>query len=152
MKICYVASSGGHWEELMCLRNLFDRYESIFVTEEGVQSNEMNLNDVYKFPQINRKEKNAMIHLIKLFIQAKKLLSETKPDVIITTGAMLSFPFCLLGKLMKKKIVYIESFARIDNRSLTGRLCYPISDLFFVQWEELKSLYPKAKYFGGIFE
>ena len=74
-----------------------------------------------------------------------------KPDVIVTTGALIVFPFCLYAKLMGTKVIYIETFARVNDRSLTGRLVYPLADLFLVQWESLLELYPKAKYVGGIF-
>ena len=74
-----------------------------------------------------------------------------KPDVVITTGALVAFPICLIAKIFGKHIIYIESFARVNSRSLTGRLLYPISDLFLVQWEEMLKFYPKAKYVGGIF-
>ena len=51
----------------------------------------------------------------------------------------------------KKKIIYIESFARVDEASLTGKLMYPIADKFIVQWEEMLKLYPKAVYGGAIY-
>ena len=76
---------------------------------------------------------------------------QEKPEVIITTGALIAFPFCLIGKLKKTKVIYIESFARVNNKSLTGKLVYPFADLFIVQWESMLELYPKAKYTGGIF-
>ena len=74
-----------------------------------------------------------------------------KPDFVVTTGALISFPFCVYAKLMGAKVIYIETFARVKDRSLTGRLVYPIADLFLVQWESLLQFYPKAKYVGGIF-
>ena len=58
---------------------------------------------------------------------------------------------CYLGKLFGKKIVYIESYARMNNKSLSGKLIYPIASLFIVQWKEMLKLYPKAKYLGGIY-
>ena len=74
-----------------------------------------------------------------------------KPDFIITTGALIAFPFCVFAKMRSVKVIYIESFARVNNQSLTGKLVYPLADLFLVQWESLLKLYPKAKYVGGIF-
>ena len=59
--------------------------------------------------------------------------------------------FTLLGKLAKKKIIYIESFARVDSPSLTGKLMYKVADIFIIQWEELKQFFPNAIYGGGIF-
>ncbi len=151
MKICYVSSSGGHWEELMCLSKLFSEHESFFVTEEGGQATDSKLTPVYTVSQINRREKKFVSHLFRLFQNAKTIIRDENPDVIITTGALIAYPFCVIGKIRRKKIIYIESFARVNKPSLTGRLCYPISDLFLVQWESMTRHYKKAKYVGGIF-
>lgn len=150
-KICFISSSGGHWEELMCLSDIMKENQCFFVTEEGGQSTDFKLGTIYKFPQINRREKNFLIHFIKLFRHAKKIMRQEKPDVLITTGALIAFPFCVHAKKMKTKIIYIESFARVYNASLTGKLVYPFADLFLIQWETMQKVYPKAIYTGGIF-
>ncbi|MBR4109671.1 MAG: polysaccharide biosynthesis protein [Oscillospiraceae bacterium] len=150
-KICFVSSSGGHWEELMCLYPIAKEHDSFFVTEEGGQVSDRNLNQIYTFRQINRKEKTFLFHFVRLFAFACKIISKERPDVVITTGALVAYPFCLIAKLCGKKVVYVESFARVNNRSLTGRLVYPFADLFLVQWESMLDCYPNAKYVGGIF-
>ena len=86
-----------------------------------------------------------------LMVSAGKIVFREKPEVVVTTGALIAFPFCLYGKLVGAKVIYIESFARVHDRSLTGRLVYPMADLVLVQWESLLEVYPKAKYVGGIF-
>lgn len=54
---------------------------------------------------------------------------------------------------MKKKIVYIESFARVDSPSLTGKIMYKLklANLFIVQWEEMLKFFPNAVVGGRIF-
>lgn len=151
MKICFVASSGGHWEELMCLNELAGEHDSFYVTEAGGQAEDFQLKNLYCIPQINRREKYFLIHFLRLTYSALKILKTEKPDCIITTGALIAFPFCILGKFFRKKVVYIESFARVHDRSLTGKLVYPFADLFLVQWESMLDVYPKAQYVGGIF-
>lgn len=151
MKICFVSSSGGHWEELMCLRSLEEQNDAFYVTETGGQADDCVLEKLYKLPQINRREKFFLLHFIQLFCRARKIIRIERPDVVITTGALIAFPICLLAKCLGAKIVYIESFARVNSRSLTGRLLYPFADLFLVQWESLLPLYPKAKFVGGVF-
>lgn len=151
MKGCFIASSGGHWEELMCLKEVAKEHDAVYITEEGGQAADSNLEKIHILPQISRHERGFLWHFIKLFINAIKIMKCEKPDFIITTGALIAFPFCVYAKLKKIKIIYIESFARVNNKSLTGRLVYPIADLFLVQWEPLLELYPKAKYVGGIF-
>ena len=78
-------------------------------------------------------------------------MRKEKPDVIISSGAAVAVPFFYLGKLMGKKLVYIEVFDRIDKSTITGKMVYPITDRFIVQWEEMKKVYPKAINLGSIF-
>ena len=73
------------------------------------------------------------------------------PDIIISTGALSTIPMCLLGKVFRKKIIFIESFAKVNSPTLTGKLIYKIADQFYVQWEEMLDIYPKAIYKGGIY-
>jgi beta-1,4-N-acetylglucosaminyltransferase len=46
--------------------------------------------------------------------------------------------------------VYVEVYDRIDSPTMTGRLCYPFSDLFLLQWEEQRGHYPKGKVIGSL--
>lgn len=128
-----------------------DKYDSFFITEKGGQLNDSESKNIYGVDKIDRKEKWFILNFIALFIKSFKIYFNERPDVVITTGALVSYPICVIAKLFRKKIVYIESFARVNSKSLTGRLIYPISDLFLVQWKEMLELYPKAKYVGGIF-
>lgn len=63
--------------------------------------------------------------------------------MIVTTGTHTAGPMCYLGKIFGSKIIYIETFANKNKKTATGRLIYPIADLFIVQWEEMLKLYPK---------
>jgi beta-1,4-N-acetylglucosaminyltransferase len=150
-KICFVASSGGHLEEIARLAELKNKYESFMITEKG-QFQELNMCErIYYVSQLNRKEPLFVVKFIVLFILSLYILVKEKPDYIISTGALATYPICIIGKILRKKIIYIESFARVDSPSLTGKLMYKLADLFIVQWEEMLQIYPKAKYGGGIF-
>jgi beta-1,4-N-acetylglucosaminyltransferase len=41
-------------------------------------------------------------------------------------------------------------YDRIDLATVTGRLCYPISDLFLLQWEEQRRFYPRGQVIGAL--
>lgn len=151
MKICFLASSGGHLEEISCLRSIASGYDSFLVTEKTIANNSDWGSNVYYMRQLNRKEPLFVMHYLALYVKAARIMIREKPDYIISTGALMTYPFCVWGRHLRKKIIYIESFARIDRPSLTGRLMYPIADLFIVQWEEMLKFFPKAVYGGGIF-
>lgn len=150
-KICFAASSGGHLEEISRLREIRDSYECFLFTERGSFSELNFCEKVYYVKQINRKEKNFFKHFVKLCIESAKILKEEQPDCIISTGALATFPICVIAKMRKKKIIFIESFARVDGSSMTGKLMKKVADLYIVQWEELLQYVPNAVYGGGIF-
>ena len=150
-KYCFAASLGGHLEEIACLKEIAKGNESFLLTEKGGFQEISFCNKTRHVIQINRKEKTFPLKFILLFFQSLKIILEEKPDCSISTGALATFPICVWGKLLGKKVIYIESFARVDEPSLTGKLMYHVADLFIVQWKEMMEFYPNAIYGGGIF-
>ena len=65
--------------------------------------------------------------------------------------ALAIIPLALLMKLFRRKLIYIESFAKVTSKTLSGKLLYKYADQFYVQWEEMLKLYPNAIYKGGIY-
>ncbi|BDP74281.1 hypothetical protein EfmAA96_20660 [Enterococcus faecium] len=58
----------------------------------------------------------------------------------------------LIGiSLLRRNQIYIEVFDRIDKPTVTGKLVYPVTDRFIVEWEEMKKVYPKAINLGSLF-
>lgn len=151
MKVCFVASSGGHIEELSKIKRVIHRNPNFLVTEKCKNLTNNFCDKVYYVPQTNRKEFFFPLKMIYLFFRAIFILFREKPGVVISTGALIAYPFCVIAKAMRKKVIYIESFARVNDLSLTGKLLYKIVDLFIVQWEDLVAKYPKAVVGGGIF-
>ena len=81
---------------------------------------------------------------------AWKLLRRYRPDILVSNGAGVAFPFFLAARLLRIDTVYVEVYDRIDSPTLTGRLCYPLSDLFLLQWNEQKRFYPRGSVIGGL--
>ncbi len=149
MKICLVGSSGGHLTHLYMLKDFWKSRNRFWVTFDKTDANSILKDEkkYYCYYPTNRNIKN----LIKNTFLAIKILVKEKPDLIISSGAAVAVPFFYIGKLMGAKTVYIEVFDRINKSTLTGKLVYPITDRFIVQWEEMKQVYPKAVNLGSIF-
>lgn len=149
MKICLVGSSGGHLTHLYMLKGLWEHEERFWVTFDKEDARGLLIGEkMYPcYYPTNRNIKN----LIRNTWVAIRVLWKERPDVIISSGAAVAVPFFYLGKLLGAKTVFIEVFDRIDRLTLTGKLVYPIADLFVVQWEELAKEYPKAVCLGSIF-
>ena len=153
-KVLFISSTGGHLNELLQLENLFDKYESYIVTEK-TKSN-MKLKEKYKkvdYLVFGTKD-HILSYIFKFIYNILKtivLFVKIRPKVVVTTGTHTAVPMCYLAKLFGRKIIFIETFANIETKTLSGRLVYPIADCFIVQWEDMLKLYPKAKYWGWIF-
>ena len=155
-KVLFISSTGGHLSELLSLESVFDEYDYYIVTEKT--ENNMNLKS--KYPnRVSYMKYGTKKNIIKYFfiftlncIKSFGILFSRTPDVIVTTGAHTAVPMCYIAKILfGKKIIYIETFANVTTKTLTGKLIYPISDVFVVQWEQLKNKYPKSVYWGEIY-
>lgn len=150
-KICFIASSGGHFEQIMMLKPLIQKHDSFVVTEKTNYSVSNEDIPFYYLKQVNRHEIKFIYYMIINSIKTLKIFLKEKPVVVISTGALSTIPMCLLAKIFRKKLIFIESFAKIKSPTLTGKLIYKFADQFYVQWEEMKKVYPEAIYKGGIY-
>lgn len=152
-KVCFLASSGGHLEEISRLVEIEEKYDNFLVTEKGSFDELHFAKKVFHVYQVNRKEILFFFKFIGLIFAAFWILLKEKPTVLISTGALATVPFCMVGKLLGKRIVYIESFARVDTPSLTGKIMYKLklANLFVVQWEDMLKYFPEATIGGKIF-
>ncbi|GME67394.1 unnamed protein product [[Candida] boidinii] len=101
----------------------------------------------------------TILHTLQSFISTVRLLlvllnTKAFPDILLLNGPGTSVPlaytifvFKVLG-LTNCKIIYIESLARVENLSLSGKLLLPITDRFIVQWKKLADKYRRCEYYG----
>ncbi len=150
-KLCFAASSGGHFEQISMLKPLMEKYDSFVVTEETAYKAVIKGQKMYYMHQVNRREKLMPLWMIVNSFRSLKIMVSEKPDVVITTGVLAMIPLCLLTKLFHKKLIYIESFAKVSSPTQTGKFLYKYADQFYVQWESMKKFYPNAIYLGGIY-
>jgi UDP-N-acetylglucosamine:LPS N-acetylglucosamine transferase len=79
---------------------------------------------------------------------AVHVLSAERPDAVISDGAGVAFPFFLIARSFGVRTAYLEVYDRISTPTLTGRLCYPITSLFLLQWPEQARHYPRGQVIG----
>ena len=154
-KALFISSTGGHFSEMMMLKPMFEKFDYHIITEKT--------NSTKSLKNIHGKKINYLVYgtkdhkisypfkLLYNILKSFVLFIKIKPDIVITTGTHTAVPMCYIAHLFKKKVVFIETYANVTTKTLSGKLVYKIADLFVVQWEEMKELYPKAIYLGGIF-
>ena len=145
--------SGGHINELQQLD--FKRYDYSVVTEKTKTTR--GLKEKYKnrihYLIYGTRKKPILYFFIMLlnFFISLTIFIRIRPDIVVTTGAHTAVLMCYIAKLFGKKVIWIETFANRNSKTLAGRLVYPIADTFVVQWKEMKKIYKKAVYWGSIF-
>jgi beta-1,4-N-acetylglucosaminyltransferase len=144
-----VCSSGGHLQQMLALRGAWEPYSHVWVTFDKSDARSLLRDEqvVHAYWPTNRSLKN----LVRNLAVAWRTLRSVRPKIILTTGAGVAVPFAWLGRLRGAKVVYVESFTRIEGPSLTCRLVAPIADRVYAQWPELTSEVRKARYAGNVF-
>lgn len=148
MKILLVASAGGHLAQLQNLRGLWEGHERSWVTFDlpevraGLHGEDLHW---AHFPT-TRNIPNA----IRNVGVARRVIKEIKPEVVMSTGAAVAAPFFLVARRRRIRTVFIECFDRITMPTMSGRMCYPLSDVFAVQWDEQKRHFPDAVNIGAL--
>ncbi|KAJ3928256.1 MAG: glycosyltransferase family 1 protein [Lentinula lateritia] len=125
--------------------------------------------DAYTFLVIPRARKvhqsllttpsTALLSVTKSFYQVALASSHRKgqfADVLVLNGPGTCLTLCLAVYLNKffglasPKMVYIESFARVQTLSLSGKLLRSLVDRFVVQWPQLLQDGKRGEYHGWL--
>ena len=151
IKICFTSSSGGHFEQLMMLKPLMEKYNSLIVTENADYQIEIDGLPVKYIPQINRTDRLFLLKFMVNIVRSFTIIASLRPEITISTGALVTVPLMIWTKVFGGKVVYIESFAKINTPNLSGKIAYKFADRFYIQWESMRKFYPNAIYKGWIY-
>lgn len=148
MRLVLVCSDGGHLTEMKMLLPAFEGHDYCLVTYRCVRTEALASKErAHLIPFIG----TNLLRMAWAFLKAFDIILKERADVVITTGAEISIPFCWVGKLLSARIVFIETWSRLHTRSFSGPMVYPVADLFLVQWPSMLELYgPKARCEGGV--
>ena len=149
VNVLFVCSSGGHLDQLYALKPWWKELNRAWVTFDKEDSRSLLVGErvVWAYHPTTRNVWNAWRNL-RL---ALRVLKRERIDLVVSNGAGVAFPFFVVAKIMGIKTAYIEVFDRIDSPTLTGRLCYPLTDLFALQWPDQRRWYPRGALIGPLY-
>ena len=174
-----VAGSGGHTAEILRLmaslspasysprhyviadtdqtsEDKIRSFESLEHHRHADSESKYTLHRIPRSREVGQWRVSSGVTFLKALFRSLPLVFRLRPDVILCNGPGTCVPPCLAGVLLgvlgvkKVLIVYVESVCRVETLSLSGRILYPISDYFFVQWPTLKERYPKSIFRGRV--
>ena len=128
---------------------------------DGNSSNlleQIQLFTIYRAREVHQSYITSIFSTFQAFIDSVSKVWKLKPDLIIANGPGTCVPIMIAGFLMRVfwiktnvKLIFVESFCRVDNLSLSGKILYRFVNRFVVPWPQLQQKYPKAEYIGQIF-
>ena len=146
-KICLASSVGGHLQEILQLRPIYQRHPHFYVVNDRITLPQ-GMEDKTYF--ISHSERDLLF--FRNLWEAYRIFRRERPTHLISTGAGLAVPLGLVARAFGIKVMYIETFAAIHHPTLTGRLLYWIANRFVYQWPYLRQYYPAAQHAGTIFD
>ncbi len=148
VKVALVCSSGGHLRQLYQLKPWWEKHDRVWVTFDKPDAISLLRGEEVEWAHhpTTRNVRNTLRNAVL----AWRFLRSQRPDVVVSNGAGVAFPFFVAARAQRIKTVYVEVYDRIDSPTLTGRLCHPLSDLFLLQWDEQKQFYPRGKLIGTL--
>lgn len=161
----FACNQGGHFSQMMALNDLFEKYESVLVTDNVRATKQMaaltkiSAIEIIEGESTQRKNMKGndsgsrwsfLGTYYRTLISCRKIWKQYRPKVIISTGSNIAVPLFLIGKFHGSKIIFIETRAKVYARSMTGILVRRLANQIFVQWPEMLKLYPEAKYYGTL--
>ena len=162
--VFFASSPGGHFAQLLALHDLFDKYQTVIVTNnQSADYTIPELKNVYAIEHLtNNRNKlsqegkpRSRFQKIPLYFQTYKecykIWKKYRPKVIVSTGSNIAIPLCLISKLLGSKFIFIETRAKVYSKTATGKAIGRIADVVLVQWPEMIDVYGgKAKYMGTL--
>jgi len=157
-KLMIVLGSGGHTIQMIRITEMlcdFYDFEYIVCDDDDKSVKKINIiGEVYVITRPRRYYDKSFIRSVFLTIrstfEAFSIIAKSSSIGVVSAGPSPTVPILLWATVFKKKRIFIESWSRVNKGSTTGKICYYLSDLFFVQWPELLKKYPKALYAGRL--
>ena len=134
-KVIAAASIGGHWVQLLrIVRPMEERYDMVYLCTHPKC---ITMVEGQKFHLISDFSRSDAWKLVPAFFHILKIVWQEKPDAIITTGAAPGLVCLMVGRLLGRKTIWIDSLANAEKLSMSGRIASKIASKTYTQWEEL---------------
>lgn len=143
-RVLAVASGGGHWVQLLRLRDAFEGHDCAFVTVQRSYAEQVSGARFYRVLDATRWDR---LRLIGMVLQLAWVLLRERPDVVVTTGAAPGVAALRLGKWLGARTVWIDSIANVEALSMSGERVRGFTDLWLTQWPELAK--PEGPHYRG---
>ena len=106
--------------------------------------------------EVGQSYATSVLTTLHALLYAVVLVFRSRPSLLLCNGPGTCVPVCVSALALRllgikyTTIIYVESIARVQSLSLSGRIMIRFVDHFLVQWPQLASKYPQARYIGRL--
>ena len=133
-RVLAVASSGGHWSQLLLLAPAWEGCDVAFATSSAAASRDLPGARIHAFRDASR---DTPLRLALTSLRLLLVLLLERPDVVVSTGSAPGYVALRLGRLLGARTAWIDSIANADELSLSGRKAGRCAQLWLTQWSHL---------------
>ncbi|MEG3092122.1 UDP-N-acetylglucosamine--LPS N-acetylglucosamine transferase [Sphingomonas sp. PB1R3] len=130
-RILAVASGGGHWEQILLLRDAFTGHDITFATTMNGLGERAGIAGVRVIHDCNR---NSPMSAVLCTLDLLRVIARVRPQVIVSTGALPGFLTLAIGRRFGIRTVWVDSIANAEELSMAGQKARPHADLWLSQW------------------
>lgn len=143
LRVALAASPGGHIDLLIALAGAVEETDRTWVLPGGARHDALSAQG--ERTATLRLYGRSPLRMVGNVGDALRALYRFRPDVVVTSGAGVVVPYCLLARTLGARIVYMETMARVTSASKAGRVLSRVAEVTLVQWPESLDVYPGAR-------
>jgi UDP-N-acetylglucosamine:LPS N-acetylglucosamine transferase len=144
LRVLAISSSGGHWEQLMLLRDGYAAQDVHYAATMAGLAERSGVGTAIIVPDFNAQR--PFKTLSSLFAIAKVVFA-VKPHVVISTGAAPGLVALFFARLSGARTIWIDSVANSERLSMSGRMAGRFCHVWLTQWQHLAT--PKGPFYRG---
>jgi UDP-N-acetylglucosamine:LPS N-acetylglucosamine transferase len=133
-KVLAVASGGGHWVQMLRIKQAFEGCDVVYVTVHESYRLQVPGHSFYVVSDANRLDKMG---LIKAAGRLAKIVWNERPDIVVSTGAAPGYLALRLGRMLGARTIWLDSIANVEELSMSGSRIGHFADLWLTQWPHL---------------
>lgn len=163
VKTAIIIGSGGHAGEMLRLTAQLDPslYDVLYIAADSDTTSQAKFDACpdalrgkwHRIPrarEVHQSWFSTLFSTLKALLASARLVAKLAPRLVIANGPGTCVPICLIARLTGARLIFCESWCRVRDLSLTGKLLYPFAHRFVVHWACLCNRYPRAEFIGHL--
>ncbi len=155
-KICFTGGGTlGHVMPNLYLAEELKQYKQMYIGTDGIEKDRIKKSgiDFYEIKATKLRRGKFLVNLrvpfelVRAIKQAKKILKEQKPDLIVSKGGFVALPVCIAGRKLKIPIISHESDYSFG---LANKIILHFSNIMCVNYEHLANPNKNIVYTGPV--